>query len=133
MDRKPLLRLASFVALGGALMAAAPLAEHWPKEQTVHYVLGEGAPRVDELDARWLKGSAGRSATPTDADFERQATFRFARGQAPRVVTHTPHMPDGDYTVEIDLAAGSARGTVTRSVHLGGGSTSIDLAGAVPR
>ena len=63
----------------------------------------------------------------------REATFRYAQGQAPRVVTHLPRLPDGDYTVEIDLVSDSERSTVTRRVTLAGGSTSIDLAGAVPR
>jgi hypothetical protein len=128
MDRKRLLRLLSLLALAGCLAAALPLAQHWPKEQTVHYVLGDSAPRVRELDARWAEPGGG-----TRDDWNREATFRYGAGQAPRVVTHEPRMPDGDYTVEIDLVSDSERSTVTRRVTLAGGSTSIDLAGAVPR
>jgi len=132
VDRKRLLRLLSLVALAGGLAAALPLAQRWPKEQTIHYVLGDAAPRVQELDARWREGaSAGASAT--DDDVSREATFRYAQGQAPRVVTHLPELPNGEYTVEIDLVAGSERSTVSRRVKLAGGATSIDLAGAVPR
>lgn len=128
MDRKRLLRLLSLLALAGSLAAAVPLTQHWPKEQTVHYVLGDAAPRVRELDARWAEGRGG-----ADDEWSREATFRYGAGQAPRVVTHQPRMPDGDYTVEIDLVSDSDRSTVTKHVTLSGGSTSIDLAGAVPR
>jgi hypothetical protein len=125
MDRKRLLRL---LLLGAALVVAMLLARHWPKEQTVHYVLGDGAARVEEVDARW---AAGRSSE----DWTREATFRYAPGQAPRIVTHEPRLPDGDYTVEIEIASASAaRNVVRRNVTLsGGGSTSIDLADSVPR
>ena len=125
MDRKRLLRL---LLLGAALVVAMLLARHWPKEQTVHYVLGDGAPRVEEVDARW---ATGRSSE----DWTREATFRYAPGQAPRIVTQEPRLPDGDYTVEIEIAAAdAARNVVRRNVTLtGGGSTSIDLADSVPR
>jgi hypothetical protein len=129
MDRKRLLRLLSLVALAGGLAAALPLTRRWPREQTVHYVLGDAAARVQELDARWGELASGGSHD----DVDREATFRYAPGQAPRVVTHQPRLADGEYTVEIDLTSGSGRSTVTRRVTLAGGSTSIDLAGSVPR
>ncbi|HTQ46175.1 MAG TPA: hypothetical protein VMI75_25640 [Polyangiaceae bacterium] len=125
MDRKRLLRL---LLLGAALVVAMLLARHWPKEQTVHYVLGDGAARVEEVDARWAEGRSSE-------DWTREATFRYAPGQAPRILTHEPRLPDGDYTVEIEIAAADAsRNVVRRNVTLtGGGSTSIDLADSVPR
>jgi len=129
MDRKRLLRL---LLLGAALVVAMLLARQWPKEQTVHYVLGDGATRVEEVDARW---APGLSSSATAEDWTREATFRYAPGQAPRIVTHEPRLPDGDYTVEIEIASASAtRNIVRRHVTLaGGGSTSIDLADSVPR
>jgi hypothetical protein len=129
MDRKRLFRLLSLVALAGGLAAALPLAQRWPRVQTVHYVLGDAAPRVQELDARWSERASGGSGD----DVNREATFRYAPGQAPRVVTHLPRLSDGDYTVEIDLVSSSDRSTVRRQVTLAGGSTSIDLSAAVPR
>jgi hypothetical protein len=48
-------------------------------------------------------------------------------------VTHVPRLADGDYLVDIDLASGEARATVSRHVTLSGGATSIDLSGSVPR
>ncbi len=125
MDRKRLLRL---LLLGAALFVAMILARHWPKDQTVHYVLGSAAARVEEVDARWATGRASD-------DWTREATFRYEPGQAPRIVTHEPKLPDGDYTVEIEIASASAaRNVVRRNVTLSGsGSTSIDLADSVPR
>lgn len=124
MDRKRFLRL---LLLGAALVVAMMLARHWPKDQTVHYVLGDGAARVAEVDARWAQGRSSE-------DWTREATFRYAPGEAPRIVTHEPKLPDGDYTVEIEIASSSARNVVRRNVTLSGsGSTSIDLVDSVPR
>jgi hypothetical protein len=124
MDRKRLLR---FLLLAAALAVAMILAR-WPKEQTVHYVLGDGAARVAEVDARWAEGRSSE-------DWAREATFRYAPGQAPRIVTHEPRLADGDYTVEIEIASASdSRNVVRRNVTLSAsGSTSIDLADSVPR
>jgi hypothetical protein len=128
MDGKRLLRL---LLLGAALVVAMILARQWPKDQTVHYVLGDGATRVEEVDARWAPGATSATAD----DWTREATFRYAPGQAPRIVTHEPRLPDGDYTVEIEIASASGpRSVARRHVTLsGGGSTSIDLADSVPR
>lgn len=122
MDRK---RIARLVFLAAGLMIALLLARSWPRDQTVHYVLGDAAPRVEEVDARWASGASD--------DWSRQATFHYAAGKAPRIVTHEPRLPDGEYTVEIEIASASDRSTVRRHVTLTGGSTSIELAGAVPR
>ncbi len=122
MDRRRLLRM---LLLGAGLLVALVIARQWPKEQTVHYVLGGAAARVEEVDARWAPGGG--------EDWTREASFRYAPGQAPRVVTHEPRLPDGDYTVEIEIGAATARNVVRRRVTLGGGATSIELADAVPR
>lgn len=121
-------RLVGFALLAVGVAAGASFLGRMPREQTVHYVLGEGAPRVQELDVRWAD-ARGASAD----DWAREATFRYAQGQAPRVVTHEPRLVDGDYTVEIDIATGAERRTVRRAVTLSGGATSIALAEAVPR
>jgi hypothetical protein len=123
MDRRRILR---FVLLGAALAVALLLGRRWPKEQTVHYVLGDAAGRVQQVDARWSEGAGAE-------DWLREASFRYAPGKAPRVVTHEPRLPDGDYTVEIDIQGASERSTVRRRVTLAGGPLSIDLGQAVPR
>jgi hypothetical protein len=125
VDRKRVLRL---VMLAAGLAVVMVLGKKWPKEQTVHYVLGDAASRVQEVDARWADALAA-----SGDDWTREATFRYAPGQAPRIVTHEPKLPDGDYTVEIDIVAASEKSTVRRRVTLAGGSTSIELAQAVPR
>lgn len=121
-----------------ALVVAGVLSRDLPKAQTVHYVLGDGAPRVEEVDARWTDNK--------DTDM-RDATFHYAPGQAPRVITHEPRLPDGDYDVEVQIVAQDgtspaspergqntlARQTVRRHVVLGGGVTSISLDRSVPR
>ena len=120
--------------IGRSLLVAAPLAlglsvvgKGWPKDQTVHYVLGDAATRVEEVDARWAGDARGD-------DWTREVSFRYPAGRAPRVVTHEPRLPDGDYTVEIELvAADSEHSVVRRHVVLRGGVTSIDVSTWVPR
>jgi hypothetical protein len=155
MDRKLVARLALVASV--SIAASLLFAGRWPKDQTVHYVLGDAAPLVEEVDARWARRdvsapaplampqrqSAGpRSAsdahvTDTDEssgdDWTREASFRYAPGRAPRVVTHEPRLPDGDYTVDIEIVASSHVSRVRRRVALTGGVASIDLADSVPR
>src|SRR5262245_32015643 len=67
-----------------------------PKDQTLHVVLGSLAPRVVEIHVRY--------APAADPDvFDRDVTLKFAAGEAPRIVTHTPRLADGDYHVEIEV------------------------------
>jgi hypothetical protein len=123
-------RAAKLVLLAAGLGVAALLARgelSIPREQTIRYVLGDGAQRVAELDARWTP--PGKSE-----DWTRAATFRYAPGQAPSVITHEPRLPNGDYDVEIEIVASDGTDAIDhRHVQLSGGTTSIDLARAVPR
>jgi hypothetical protein len=122
-------RLARFGLPAAALALVVTLAPKWPAPQTVHYVLGSGAARVEEIDARW--GTADGRGEPED--WTHDASFRYAAGRAPRVVTHQPRLPDGDYRVQIEIVSDRDRRVVERRVTLGGGVTSIDLVTAVPR
>ena len=96
---------------------------------------------MERRDVGGRRETVGRAVAPLSdqaaaaggEDWTREASFRYAPGQAPRIVTHEPRLPDGDYTVEIDIAASNERATLRRRVTLGGGSTSIDLSQAVPR
>ena len=128
MNGKRALRM---LVLAAVLMVALYFARQWPKDQTVHYVLGDAATRVEEVDARWAPGIAATE------DWTREASFRYAPGKAPRIVTHEPRLPDGDYTVEIEIVAlndaTEARARVRKHVTLTGGATSIQLAESVPR
>jgi hypothetical protein len=122
MERK---RIAQIVILVSGLALFLLLGRELPKDQTVHYVLGDGSARVQEMRVRYAH---------RDEDWEREADFEWKPGAAPRIVTHEPRLADGDYTIEIDLVANAERNTVKRHVTLqGGGVTSIELAQAVPR
>jgi hypothetical protein len=130
-------RVVRLLLLAGALLVVLVFAKQWPRDQTLHYILGDAAPRVEELAARFAPGIA------TDEDWTREATFRYEKGLAPRVVTHELRLADGDYTVEIEIvAAGLAPDgkastknsvVVRKHVTLTGGATSIDVGEAVPR
>jgi hypothetical protein len=111
----------------GALAVAMVLGRRWPKDQTVHYVLGDAAGRVEELDASWYSGEEYDQSQESLRD----VSLRYVLGRAPRVVTHEARLADGDYTVKIEIVAVSGRTVVERHVRLAGGATSIDLADAV--
>lgn len=115
-----------FLAVG-ALIAASTLEKRWPKDQTVHYILGDAAGRVEEIDAAWSLGGQHDESQESLRD----VSLRYALGHAPRVVTHEPRLPDGDYTVKIEIVAESGRNVFERHVRLGGGPISIDLADAL--
>jgi hypothetical protein len=125
-DRK---RFARLFLVVGALSLAMYFARSWPKEQTIHYVLGDAAPRVQEVDAKWAEGK-----TAERDRWAREVTYRYDPGQAPRVLTQEPKLPDGDYTVEIEIvAANDEHAIVRKQIKLAGGVTQIELAPSVPR
>jgi hypothetical protein len=129
MSRRRLL-VPLLVALGVAIWLV--FGSKIPKAQTVHVVLGDAAPRVEEVRVKYAP-----LATPEAWD--REVELRFAAGTAPRVATHTFRAADGDYHVEIEVVSrdesGSAdnpetRVRVDRKIRLEGGSVSIDVSQA---
>lgn len=120
-------------ALFAVLVAAAAvylfLSPALPKANVVHIVLGPAAPRVTELRVRYAPAPATLNAAPRVEDWTREASFRFSGGSAPRIVTHEPRVPPGDYVVEIEIVKASPPSTtLQRTVKLEGGTTSIDAA-----
>jgi hypothetical protein len=116
MDRR---RLGRMALLASAFALVLVLGRRIPREQTVHYVLGDAAARVESVGARWAQGDGD--------DWLREATFHFTPGTAPRIVTHEPRLPDGDYTVEIDVRRPTDARTLRRHVTLSGDPVSIDV------
>jgi hypothetical protein len=116
-------RLAPLVFLGAALVATLTFPRTWPRDQTIHYVLGDRAARVERIDARW-------AAQAEPGESLREVSFRYAPGTAPRVVTHEPRLSNGDYTVDVDVVAEGRPTRYVRRVMLAGGVTSIDLTAA---
>jgi hypothetical protein len=62
-----------------------------------------------------------------DGDIAREARLSYAAGTAPRIVAHEPELPDGAYTLKVDMITRDRRVSVERSVTLSGGSTQIHL------
>jgi hypothetical protein len=113
--RRPIVRLV-FLVFG--LLVALYLSRQGPQEQHVRIVLGSGAPHVTGLDLQYI-GPEG--------DIVREAHLIYPKGGAPRVVSHEPKLPNGDYRLQIDLEAREGRRGVQRQVTLGGGSTQVDV------
>jgi hypothetical protein len=113
-------RVAQVLILLGALAVFYFLSRAWPKDQVVRFDLGAAQPRVEEL-----RVSFGGAEHGWEKHFE--------PGKAPRVVESDVRLPDGDYTVEVDVSAAGKTATVTRTMHLESGSTTtIDLSRQVP-
>jgi hypothetical protein len=113
------------------------LAPRAPVDQAIRIVLGDAAPRVAEVDVRYV-------AAGPNPDLTREVTFHYARGAAPRIVSHEPRLANGDYVVQMEFgiftplvptsASSSepiARVNVDRSVTLQGGTMSIDVSRAL--
>jgi hypothetical protein len=146
-SRFPRARIARIVFLAAAVAVYFTLAPRWPKDNQIHIILGVAASQVEELRLGYAlapkNGPIGEGAMAED--WTRGATFRFAGGSAPRIVTHDARLADGDYVVEIEILkvshehsdAGTAAVPphdivrVIRRVTLEGGTTSIDLTEAV--
>jgi hypothetical protein len=133
MGRRGPVRL---IVLAGAIALALIIGRRLPRDQTVHYVLGDRAPRVEAVEVRWAQaradaadrgGGIGSLHPPSAEDWTRQATFRYAAGEAPRVLTHALRLADGEYTVEVEIVYGSPPNSLLqRHVTLSGGIVSID-------
>jgi hypothetical protein len=115
----PLLLVA---ALGAVWLV---LGRHIPHDQTLHVVLGDAAPRVTEV-------RLGYAAADHESELTREATFQWAEGSAPRIVTHAPRLADGAYVVQIQLVTRIDSAIVTRRVKIEGSPVSIDVREAIP-
>ena len=118
MTRK---RLAQLVVLVAGLAVFLVLSRRWPRDHTLHFVLGDVSPRVTELSMRIDE--------PSDrGEPLRVATFRYGDAGAPRIVTEETRLADGDYAVEFEVASHSSLSTVRRMVKVEGSTTiTIDL------
>lgn len=110
--RRPILVIALVLALGGYFFLSPRL----PKDQSVNVVLGDRAERVNDVTLRYTAEG--------EAETAREATFHF--DHAPRVVHHDARLPNGDYTLAVELR-GQISDHVERRVSLSGGSTNVDV------
>ncbi|CAN5712297.1 hypothetical protein BH11MYX4_BH11MYX4_08160 [soil metagenome] len=119
---RPRRSLLKFGLLAAGLGVAAYFGGKAPRDQHVTLVLGPGSERVIGLEIQYIGA---------DGELARDARMAFEAGAAPRVVSHQPHLADGDYSLRIDLDTREGRRSAERRVTLGGGTTKIDLAGAL--
>lgn len=104
--------------VGGAVFVVIDRLEHRPRPQTVHLMLGNEAPGTQAIEIQY-EGASGETV--------REARLQFPGGKPPRVVSHEPELPDGDYTLEIDVEHDGARTHFTRRVTLSGGAVQVRL------
>lgn len=117
--RRSLLKLG---VLAAGLLAAGYFGAKAPRDQHVKLVLGPSADRVTGLEIQYIAA---------EGDLARVARMAFEPGSTPRVVSHEPHLADGDYGLRIDIDTREGRRSTERRVTLGGGTTQVDLAGVI--
>lgn len=115
-------RIARLAFLVFGIGVALYLGTQGPQDQHVRVVLGAEATRVSALDLRYVAG---------DGDLVRQVHFSYPDRVAPRVVSHEPKLPNGEYQLQIDVDTQGGRRDIQRRVTLGGGSTQVDLSTAL--
>ena len=116
---RPRRRVLPFAVLAAGGLLAAHLASKTPREQHLALVLGDRAATVTGLELQYVAA---------DGEVARIARFTFEPGRAPRVLSLTPELIDGDYRLRIDLDSREGRRSVERRVTLGGGTTQVDVA-----
>ena len=111
--------------IGAGAAVYFSLASRWPADQHLRVVLGDSAPSVDEVRIRCgQRGGASRGD-----DWAREVTFRYGKGEAPRIVSYEPRLASGPYLLEIEVETDDGHvETTDRHIQLAGGTTSIDLA-----
>lgn len=111
-------RIGSLVFLAFGLGVAMWLSQNGPQEQHVHVILNERAPTVTGVSLQYVA---------SNGDVANETSFRYAPGQAPRIVSHDPKIPSGDYQLKVDVDLGDSRKSVEKQVTLKGGSAQVDV------
>ena len=124
-------RIARGVLILGVVALLLYLGPRWPREQTLLFRLGPSGAAVTRLEASWVKEGNAELAGGMTLDFP---------DAAPDTVRHTVSLPNGEYTVTVELTRqaspdGSNVGSDdrrtktkwTRRVILGGKETSLPL------
>ena len=115
-------RVFKIALIAAGAIVAAYFAQKAPRDQHLRLVLGPAFDQVTGLEIQYV-GASG--------DLARSVRMAFDPGPAPRVISHEPQLPDGDYRLRIDLDTREGRRSTERRVSLGGGTTQVDLAGIV--
>ena len=111
-------RIGSLVFLAVGLGIAWYLGQNGPQEQHVHVILNERAPLVTGVSLQY---------TAANGDVANETSFHYSPGQAPRIVSHDPKIPSGDYKLKVDVDLPDSRKTVEKQVTLKGGSAQVDV------
>jgi hypothetical protein len=117
-------RIIRLLFLVFGISVALYLGTQGAQEQHVRIVLGSEAPRVVGLDLRYVAG---------ESDVMREVHFTYPPTGAPRIVSHEPKLPNGEYKLQIDVDTREGRRGIQRRVTLGGGSTQVDVSSALVR
>jgi len=100
-------RLLPLVILALGLLGFAWISPHLPHDQRVEIALGNRASNVNTVHIRYSHGG----------EAVREVELSYPSG-APRDVTQTPHLADGDYAIEIETDGKDGLVLIKRNVYL---------------
>ncbi|UQA56529.1 hypothetical protein [Polyangium aurulentum] len=104
-------RFLTLILLAGGVGAAVSILPHWPKERAIDFRIEEDAGSVVGLDVTWSR--AGSTDEPVLG-----SSFRFAPGEAPKIIHTTVHLPDGSYELDITLERSDRSASIQRRLTL---------------
>jgi hypothetical protein len=115
--------LATRTAPFGGWEGLVPLGSKAPHERSVAFALGRTAEEITGIAIDY---------TSPDGEFIRSTRLRFDPGAAPRVVTSTPRLGDGEYVLKIDVDTVQGRRSTERRITLSGPTSQVDLSNVPP-
>ena len=107
-------RIASIALVAGGVAVVLSLAPKTPKSRLVDFRIDEGAASVVRLDVSWSRLDEAPGTEPVLG-----SSFRFAVGDAPKIIHTTVNLPDGSYALDITLERADRAVLLQRVVRLG--------------
>jgi len=107
-------RFLSLILLAGGVAAAVSMLPHWPKERAIDFRIEEDTGSVVGLDVAWSRADGAE----TGGEPVLGSSFRFAPGEAPKIIHTTVHLPDGSYELDITLERSDRSASIRRRLTL---------------
>lgn len=125
MTKKRLVYLGLLIAAVGIFLVMSRV---WPREQTIHVILGEAAPRVEEVELSFIPAGAAED----DDSRARRISLHYPAHDAPQAITQAPKLANGDWLIELAVMVPGDSIVVHRRLKLEGGVVTLDVAHQVP-
>lgn len=106
-------KISSLVLLVGGAVVALSLAPKAPVARSVDFRLEGETSDLVRLDVAWTRAGEEKTGDPVLG-----SSFRFERGQAPKIVRTTVRLADGSYALDVTLERVDRTESMHRNVTL---------------